>query len=159
MRHTAPTSRSEETEPDYFIVAQEENHTDRPMLPPALILRRDCNDLLTLRDEPQQVIPGEVLRDRIADQISDLTFARPAITLRNLLATAPLAILPKRLLDFRIAHERDLLAVRRPRWNVDCALPAVQIGDDFRLSAANRHQAQIHALVKRMIARRDILRK
>lgn len=36
------------------------------MLPPTLILRCERNDLLTLRDKPQQIIPREVLRDSIA---------------------------------------------------------------------------------------------
>src|SRR6266545_7316628 len=62
------------------------------MFPPALILRRDCNDLFTLRDKPHQVIPREILRDSIADQISDFSLTRFLITLRHLLATASLII-------------------------------------------------------------------
>src|SRR5262245_55537707 len=88
-----PASRSEEAEPDYFIIiTQKENYTVGIALPLASIHRRDCNDLLTLRDESQQVLPGEVLRNGIAYQISDLSLARPAITLRHLLITAPIAI-------------------------------------------------------------------
>src|SRR6266508_3863371 len=87
-----PRFRSEETESDHFIIAQKENHAGGHMLPPALILWRDGNDLLTFRDEPQQVIPGKVLRNGIANQISDLSLARLAIALRHLLATAPLVI-------------------------------------------------------------------
>src|SRR5262249_29004825 len=48
--------------------------------------------LLTLRDEPQKVIPREILWNGIADQISDFALARLAITLRHLLATASLVI-------------------------------------------------------------------
>src|SRR5262245_49979839 len=85
---------SEEAEPDYFIViTQKENYTVGIALPLALIYRRDCNDLLTFRDESQQVLPGKIFRDGITDQISDLSLARFAIAFRHLLVTAPLAIL------------------------------------------------------------------
>ncbi len=63
-----------------------------PVLPPALILRRDCNDLFTLRDKPQQVVPRKVLWDCITDQISDFALTRLLIALRHLLVTAPLVI-------------------------------------------------------------------
>jgi hypothetical protein len=53
------------------------------VLPPALILRSNCNDLFSLGDEFQQVIPCEILPDSIADEISYLAFARLAIILRG----------------------------------------------------------------------------
>jgi hypothetical protein len=63
------------------------------VFPSALIHRRDLKDLLPIGDELHQVLPREVLRDGIADQISDLAFARLAIALRHLLVTASLIIL------------------------------------------------------------------
>jgi hypothetical protein len=66
--HTPPNSRSEETEPDHFIVAQQENYPDGPMLPPAPLLRRNRNDLLSLRHKSLQVVPRRV------DTIHFLTF-------------------------------------------------------------------------------------
>src|SRR5262245_7123799 len=87
-------SLSEEAEPDYFIViTQKENYTVGIALPLASIHRRDCNDQLILRDEPQEVLPGEVFREGITDQISDLSLARFAIAFRHLLVTAPFAVL------------------------------------------------------------------
>src|SRR5262249_33539717 len=89
-----PATLSEEAEPDYFIIiTQKENYTVGIALPLAFIHRRNCNDLLILRDEPQQVLPGEVFREGITDQISDLSLARFAIAFRHLLVTAPFAIL------------------------------------------------------------------
>src|SRR5262249_42304834 len=101
------------------------------MLPPALILRRDCNDLLALRDEPQQVIPREVLRDSIADVISDLAFTRLLIALRHLLATAPLVIL-------RIE-----------------ASPSVCLKEILRIGAAYREIDVLHVPVVRIVESED----
>jgi hypothetical protein len=85
-------SRSIETEPDHLIITQRNYNADWPVFPPALILRSNQNDLFFLGDEFQQVIPREILRDRIADEISYLAFARLAIALRHFLTTAPLVI-------------------------------------------------------------------
>src|SRR5262245_4234677 len=127
-----PASRSEEAEPDYFIIiTQKENYTIGIALPLAFIHRRDCNDLLTFRDESQQVLPGEVLRDGVAYQISDLALARPAIALRHLLVTAALVIL----------------------W-IEAA-PCVGLIEILRISAAHREIDVLHAPVVRVAESED----
>src|SRR5262249_37937788 len=127
-----PSSLSEEAEPDYFIIiTQKENYTVGIALPLASIHRRDCNDLLTLRNESQQVLPGEVLRNGIAYQISDLSLARFAITLRHLLITAPFAI---------------------PRIE---ASPRVCLVEILRIGAAHREIDVLHSPVVRVVECKD----
>src|SRR5215510_5943436 len=125
-------SLSEEAEPDYFIViTQKENYTIWIALPLAFIHRRDCNDLGAFRDESQQVLPGEVLRDGVAYQISDLALARPAIALRHLLVASALVIL-------RIE-----------------AAPCVGLIEILRISAAHREIDVLHAPVVRIAESED----
>lgn len=62
-------------------------------------------------------------------------------------------------LKLGLGHEDDFLAIRRPAWNIDGNLPAIDIGYDFRGSAFIGYDAQQTMFIERVIARVNLLRK
>ena len=56
----------------------------------------------------------------------------------------------------RVAHEGQAFVIGRPTGDVDCALAAVEVGDDFRLAAGEGHEAQVDVLVKRVLVCRHV---
>src|SRR5262245_33615610 len=55
------------------------------------------------------------------------------------------------LISCRVAYERQLLAVRRPRRNIDRPLTAIDVGNHFRLATLSRREPQVDAPIEGMV--------